>query len=109
MRKMWEAAADIKSGKIVTKGTSTNAAGDPIHWSHSYNKDTGKSNIIDKFGKRDATVEVERSSLTPHETHISNIQTRAKDQGRKLTADEIAAIARHRQNAVDAARRSKPQ
>ena len=65
MRKMWEAAADIKSEKIVTKGTSTTDEGKPIHWSHSYNKDTGKSNIIDKFGKRDATVKPFESKVKP--------------------------------------------
>jgi len=107
MRKMWEAAADVKSGKIVKTGTSTNAAGDKTPWTHTHDKATGKSSIRDKFGERDATVE--GSSLNPHETQISKIQQRAKTQGRKLTADENAAIARHRQNDVDAARRSKPE
>ena len=50
-----------------------------------------------------------RTEFTPHETHISRIQTGAKTQGRALTADENAEIARHRQNAWDAARRSKPE
>ncbi len=48
-----------------------------------------------------------RKEFTPHETDISAIQTGAKTKGRELTADENAAIARHRQNAWDAARRSK--
>ena len=104
IRQMWEAAAN---SKIVKTGTSTNDAGEKIPWTHTHDKATGKSSIKDKFGERDATVE--RSSLTPHETHISNIKQRAKTQGRPLTADENTAIARHQQNAVDAARRSKPQ
>jgi len=56
---------------------------------------------------REAAADVKsRESFTPHEKLISAIQTGAKTQGRPLTADETAAIARHRQNAVDAARRA---
>jgi len=65
MRKMWEAAADVKSGKIVKTGTSTNAAGDKIPWTHTHDKATGKSSIRDKFGERDSTIKPLESRVKP--------------------------------------------
>ena len=40
---------------IVTRGTSTNAAGQKIPWTHSHNTATGRSSVKDKFGQRDVT------------------------------------------------------
>ena len=35
---------------IQRSGTSTNAAGEKIHWKSSYNKETGSNTVTDKFG-----------------------------------------------------------
>ena len=59
--------------------------------------------------KSESPRESPRKEFTPHETSILKVKAGAKTQGRELTADEHAEIARHRQNAVDAARRSNPQ
>lgn len=125
MRKMWEAAANESYLPTKHKPLTDKAFHDSI-----------RDQAIQAWGKGSSPVPIdqgniiydgarersgmpprkpwagrpeESSSLTPHETHILNIQQRAKTQGRPLTADENAAIARHRQNAVDAARRSKPE
>ena len=41
---------------IVKRGTSTNAAGQQIPWTHRHNTVTGRSTVKDKFGERDVTV-----------------------------------------------------
>ena len=45
---------DVKEEKniIHRSGTSTNAAGEKIHWKSSYNKETGSTRVTDKFGTR---------------------------------------------------------
>jgi hypothetical protein len=50
----------IVEENIVRTGTSTNAAGEKIPWTHTHNKGTGKSTVTDKFGTRDATVRSSR-------------------------------------------------
>jgi len=62
MRKMWEAAGNSRNPQIVKTGTSINAAGEKIAWTHTHNKGTGTSSIKDNSilqngdKPRDATV-----------------------------------------------------
>ena len=46
----------VEQSAIVTTGTSTNAAGEKIPWTHRTNTSTGRSTVTDKYGTRDATV-----------------------------------------------------
>jgi len=52
---MDEEVEQVDEKIIVTRGTSTNAAGQKIPWTHSHNTATGRSSVKDKFGERDAT------------------------------------------------------
>lgn len=45
----------IVESMIVRTGTSTNAAGEQIPWTHTHNTATGRSSVKDKFGERDVT------------------------------------------------------
>ena len=45
----------VEQNVITRTGTSTNAAGEKIKWTHNYDRSTGRSTVTDKFGTRDST------------------------------------------------------
>ena len=45
----------VEQNVITRTGTSTNAAGEKIKWTHNYDKSTGRSTVTDKYGTRDST------------------------------------------------------
>ena len=45
----------VEQNVITRTGTSTNAAGEKIKWTHNHDKSTGRSTVTDKYGTRDST------------------------------------------------------
>ena len=45
----------VEQNMITRTGTSTNAAGEKIKYTHKYDKSTGRSTVTDKYGTRDST------------------------------------------------------
>jgi len=60
---------------IVRSGTSVNAAGEKINWTHKHNPNTGRSTVSDKFGDRDATV---RSDATVRRNKVSDMKNKSR-------------------------------